>query len=293
MNKPLVIGHRGACGYRPENTVESFQLAISQGADGIEFDVVTTSDEALIIRHENSLAGTTNVAKKAQFSSLRRQGLRDGGSISDWFSEDFTLAEIQSLRAVERVPDIRLGSAKFDEQFHIPQLAEVLAGEYLNDKLIVAEIKDGSHLNTLSQPISRLFADELSKADLKGHLVVESFNRDILLVTKAELEARHIAARYFYLLEHGDAQSTEKLAGSFDGLSISLEMLFANPSWVTKVHELGKQIWVYTARAERAENSVEEYYLKIIQTGVDGIFADQPDLLRRVLLDSSGSAYDY
>lgn len=293
MAQPLVIGHRGACGYRPENTIESFELAISQQADGIEFDVVSTSDSELIIRHENALSGTTDVAIREEFEPRKRTGRVDDREVVDWFSEDFSKAEIKTLRAIERLPDYRPGSAVFDGQFAIPSLQEVVQASFLKDRLIVAELKDGTHLKKLGKPIAELFAQSIAESNVTGHLVVESFNRNILEQSKIELENRSISAKYFYLLEQGTADYLEELIGFFDGISISLEMLFADLSWVEKTQQLGKQIWVYTARAEQAEASIEEYYLRIIDSGVDGIFADQPDLLRRVLADSRGSAYDY
>lgn len=293
MAKPLVIGHRGACGYRPENTMESFALAISQHADGIEFDVVSTSDSELMIRHENALSGTTDIATREEFEPRKHTGRVDDREVVDWFSEDFSKAEIKTLRAIERLPNIRPGSAVFDGQFAIPSLQEVIQASFLKDRLIVAELKDGTHLQKLEKPIAELFAESVAASNVAGQLVVESFNRNILEQSKFQLERRSIPAKYFYLLEQGTANNLEELIGFFDGISISLDMLFADLSWVEKTHQLGKQIWVYTARAEQAETSIEEYYLRIIDSDVDGIFADQPDLLRRVLADSRGSAYDY
>lgn len=293
MTGPLVIGHRGACAYRPENTLESFELAINQGADGIEFDVVSTKDEALIIRHENLLSSTTDVTSKLEYLNRRRAGLVDGRAVKDWFSEDFSAAEIASLRAIERVPEYRPGSAKYDGQFQIPELQDVIEADFLADRLIVAELKEGTHLVNLSQPLAKLFANQISASTITGNLVIESFSKSILEQSRTELQARAVPALYFYLLEQGNSDQAKDLVETFDGISISLEMLFSDLTWVEKVHQLGKKIWVYTARAEQAENSIEEYYLKIVDTGVDGIFADQPDLLRRVLADNRGSAYDY
>ncbi|NBW73712.1 MAG: glycerophosphodiester phosphodiesterase, partial [Microbacteriaceae bacterium] len=156
VHRPLIIGHRGACGYRPENTLESFRLAIAQGADGVEFDLVTSADEVLVIRHENALAGTTDISSRPEFQSLRREGIIDSQEVSDWFTEDLSLADLKKLRARERLAELRPGSAKFDGEFDIPELSEVLALEELRDKLIVAEIKDGTHLNNLSAPMAKL-----------------------------------------------------------------------------------------------------------------------------------------
>ena len=293
MHRPLIIGHRGACGYRPENTLESFRLAIAQGSDGVEFDLVTSADEVLVIRHENALAGTTDISSRPEFQSLRREGIIDSQEVSDWFTEDLSLADLKKLRARERLAELRPGSAKFDGEFDIPELAEVIALEELRDKLIVAEIKDGTHLNNLSAPMAKLFADTVSAQPIIGKLLIESFSYDLLAEARDEFSRRNIPAQYFFLLEEGVPEKAEEYLASFDGVSISLEMLFDRVDWVDRVHHLGKKIFTYTAAVEKAETSIEEYYLRIIATGVDGIFTDQPDLLGRVLEDSSGSNYDY
>ena len=109
--KPKVFGHRGACAYRPENTLEAFKLAYYQGVFAIECDIVPTKDHVLVLRHENALSGTTDVASRPEFEHLKRAGYLDGFSVQDWFTEDFTLAEIKQLRATERLPEWRPGSA--------------------------------------------------------------------------------------------------------------------------------------------------------------------------------------
>ena len=288
MKKPLVIAHRGASGYRPENTLEAFQLGLAQGADGIEFDLVTTKDEELIIRHENALSGTTDVATQSVFSARKRIGLVDDAQRFDWYSEDFELAEIKALRAKERLPESRSGSAKFDGQFEIPTLNELLAQDFLRDKVVVCEIKEGSHLAKLSPSIEELLAQKIELSKPISNLIIESFSLEILLSCRGTLEAKGIQAKYFYLLEHDKSEEITKHLGQLDGISISLDMLFGEFDWVGFAHKNGKQIWAYTARAEEADTSIEAYYEKIIQTGVDGIFADQPDLLRRVLEDRAG-----
>jgi len=293
MGFPLVIAHRGASGYRPENTIAAFEFGLDQGADGIEFDLVTTSDNRLIIRHENALAGTTNISRLQQFWNYKRFGEVEEQKVEDWFTEDLKLVQIKELKAIERLADQRPGSAKFDEQFEIPTFLEVLNNQKLRNKMLVAEIKTGTHLNNLANPVWELMIHDLAAVEPIEDLVIESFDREILESTSSALNARGISAKYFYLLEHGEPEDYLDEISRFDGVSISIEMLSKNKSWVEKVHTLGKQIWVYTARAESATTSIEEYYLGIVETGVDGIFADQPDLLRRVLADSSGSAYDY
>lgn len=120
---PIVIGHRGASGYRPEHTLESYLLAIQQGADFIEPDVVSTKDGVLIARHENEISGTTNVADHPEFADRMTTKIIDGNSFTGWFTEDFTLDEIKTLRARERLP---FRDHSFDDQFEIPTLQEVI-----------------------------------------------------------------------------------------------------------------------------------------------------------------------
>jgi glycerophosphoryl diester phosphodiesterase len=285
---PLVIAHRGASGYRPENTLAAFELGINQGADGIEFDVVNTKDSKLIIRHENLLSQTTNIRDLEAFAGLERAGNLGEELHSDWYSEDLTLEEIKSLRAIERVPDLRPGSSKFDGQFEIPTLTEVLDCEFLNNKITVIEIKSGSHLSALNESIGTLTAQAILSSSAKSHnihLYVESFDQDLLLETKEELLKANIEAKYFLALDSTKIADVDllSLAKEFDGLSIATHMLLSQERWVESCHALGLQVWVYTARAENATTTIEAYYEELIQTGVDAIFADQPDLLRRVL----------
>ncbi len=123
---PIVIGHRGASGYRPEHTLASYELAIALGADYIEPDLVSTKDGVLIARHENEISGTTDVADRPEFASRKTTKEIDGVKVTGWFTEDFTLEEIKTLRAKERIPKIRPESAKFDGQFEVPTLQEVI-----------------------------------------------------------------------------------------------------------------------------------------------------------------------
>ena len=124
---PIVIGHRGASGYRPEHTLASYQLAIDLGADFIEPDLVSTRDGHLVARHENDITGTTDVSAHPEFAARRTTKVIDGLTITGWFTEDFTLAEIKTLRARERLPAVRPQNAAFDGQFEIPTLEEVIA----------------------------------------------------------------------------------------------------------------------------------------------------------------------
>src|SRR6187399_2668366 len=115
--RPIVIGHRGACGYMPEHTLASYFLAAQQGADYLEPDLVMTRDGALVARHENEIGGTTDVARRAEFAGRKTTKTIDGVSVEGWFTEDFTLAELKTLRARERIPELRPENTRFDGQF--------------------------------------------------------------------------------------------------------------------------------------------------------------------------------
>src|SRR3954454_19062637 len=118
--RPIVIGHRGAPAYRPEHTLASYRLAIQMGADYIEPDLVSTKDGQLVARHENDITQTTDVASHPEFASRKTTKVIDGVSHTGWFTEDFTLAELRTLRAVERLPDVRPANTAFNGQFQIP-----------------------------------------------------------------------------------------------------------------------------------------------------------------------------
>jgi glycerophosphoryl diester phosphodiesterase len=123
---PLVIGHRGASGYRPEHTLAAYRLAIDMGADYIEPDVVATRDHVLVDRHENEIGGTTDVADRPEFAGRRTTKTIDGVEVTGWFTEDFTLAELRTLRARERLPDLRPANTAFDGLYQVPTLQEVI-----------------------------------------------------------------------------------------------------------------------------------------------------------------------
>jgi glycerophosphoryl diester phosphodiesterase len=123
---PIVIAHRGASGYLPEHTLAAYSVAILQGADFVEPDLVMTRDGHLVARHDNQLDLTTDVASHPEFADRKTTKVVDGDSITGWFSEDFTLAELATLRAVERIPGIRPGNTRFDRQFEIPTLQQII-----------------------------------------------------------------------------------------------------------------------------------------------------------------------
>jgi glycerophosphoryl diester phosphodiesterase len=122
--RPLLIAHRGASGERPEHTLEAYRLAVEQGADFVEPDLVATKDGVLVCRHENEISGTTDVASRPEFAARRATKTIDGASVTGWFTEDFTLAELRTLRARERLPALR--GTSFDGRFAVPTFEEVL-----------------------------------------------------------------------------------------------------------------------------------------------------------------------
>lgn len=125
-DQPIIIAHRGASGERPEHTIASYTLAIEQGADYIEPDLVLTKDGVLVARHENEISETTDVASRPEFADRKASKMIDGQKFTGWFTEDFTLAELKTLRAKERLPQLRKANTAFDGQFDIPTFAEIL-----------------------------------------------------------------------------------------------------------------------------------------------------------------------
>jgi glycerophosphoryl diester phosphodiesterase len=124
--RPFVIAHRGASGYVPEHTLAGYFIAIQQGADYVEPDLVITRDGALVVRHENEIGGTTDVAAHPEFAARKTTKVVDGETLSGWFTEDFTLAELRTLRARERLPQLRVANTRYDGAFGIPTFEDVL-----------------------------------------------------------------------------------------------------------------------------------------------------------------------
>jgi glycerophosphoryl diester phosphodiesterase len=125
--QPILIAHRGASGDRPEHTIEAYALAIEQGADFIEPDLVLTKDGMLVARHENEISGTTDVATRPEFAARKAKKVIDGETFEGWFTEDFTLAELRTLRARERLPQLRPDNSAYDGRFLIPTFDEIIA----------------------------------------------------------------------------------------------------------------------------------------------------------------------
>ncbi|MFZ6748892.1 glycerophosphodiester phosphodiesterase [Undibacterium sp. Ren11W] len=170
----VVIGHRGASALRPEHTIASYTKAIEIGADVIEPDLVSTKDGVLVARHENEISGTTNVADKPEFSARKQTKKIDNVSVTGWFTEDFTLAELKTLRAKERIPANRPENAKFDGQFEIPTLQEVIdlakakSTETGRTIGIYPETKHPSYFKSINLPLEKRLIDILHANGYRG-----------------------------------------------------------------------------------------------------------------------------
>ncbi len=201
--RTLVIGHRGASGYRPEHTRASYELALALGADAVEPDIVATKDGVLVLRHENEISGTTDVASRPEFAARRTTKRIDGVSLTGWFTEDFTWSELSTLRAVERLPQLRQSSSSFDGMqpiLRFRELLDLLDGERERsgrEIALVAEVKHPTYFASIGLPLEPLIAEELLRWNRPDQLIVECFEQGVL----TELRQRGVAGRYVYLLE--------------------------------------------------------------------------------------------
>ena len=194
----LVIGHRGACALRPEHTLASYQQAIDDGADCIEPDLVSTADGHLVARHENEIGGTTDVARHPEFATRRRTQTIDGQTLTGWFTEDFTLAELKTLRAIERIPQHRPANRAYDGLFEVPTLEDILqlaatASARTGRRIAVyPETKHPSHFQALGlalEPplLAALAAHGLTEAD--SPVYIQSFEVANLLAMRPHTRA--------------------------------------------------------------------------------------------------------
>jgi glycerophosphoryl diester phosphodiesterase len=277
-----VFGHRGASGYRPENTLEAFKLAFDMGADAIECDLIPTKDGELIIRHDNYLSTTTDVASRPEFAHLQRVGTVGWQETRpDWFCEDFTLAELKQLRATERLPEERPGSAKFDGEFELATLDELLASDFISGKHLILEVKHGAYFAAQGFPVSAILARKLRESNWRDRgvsLTLESF--DFKVLEQMQRVCGDVGDYVFLVDTWGDPKFDET-AKIFDGISFNY-VLVLDSDWVEQSKARGLKVFIWTAKAEEAEASIEEYYSKFVLSGADGVFADQPDLLLEV-----------
>lgn len=179
-----VFAHRGASGYRPEHTLAAYALAIRMGADYIEPDLVSTKDGVLVARHENEISGTTDVADHPEFAQRKTTKTIDGKPISGWFTEDFTLQELKTLRAKERLPAVRPGNTRYDGRYDIPTFDEVLALATSESRKrgrtigVAPETKHPTYFQSIGLPLEKPLLRSLTRAGLnKKHakVVIQSF----------------------------------------------------------------------------------------------------------------------
>jgi len=285
--RPLVIGHRGAPGYRPEHSRSSYDLAVRSGVDAVEPDVVVTRDGVLVVRHENEISGTTDVAAHPEYADRRTTKTVDGVELTGWFTEDFTWDELAALRCRERLPKVRPASAAFDDSEPLLRLRDVLDlvrdASAAHGRLIgvVLEVKHATYFGALGWDLAGLIAAELRAAgwaDGALPLVVESFESTFL----ADLRRRGIRADYVYLLEaagkpfdlvaeHGAAApdyadaltpaGLDALASRVEGISVDKRLILAPdalgrpkgpPAFIADAHARGLRVFTWTARPENA-----------------------------------------
>ncbi|WP_043716395.1 glycerophosphodiester phosphodiesterase [Kutzneria sp. 744] len=181
---PTVIGHRGASGYRPEHTLASYELAARMGADYVEPDLVSTKDGVLVARHEPEIGGTTDVAQHPEFASRKTTKMLDGVPLTGWFTTDFTLAELKTLRAVERLPQVRQRNTVYDGRYQIPTFQEVidlvkrLDKELHRDIGIYPETKHPTFFKAEGLPTDQKLVDALNRNGLNrpgAKVYVQSF----------------------------------------------------------------------------------------------------------------------
>ena len=312
---PLVIGHRGAPGYRPEHTRSSYELAFALGADAVEPDIVITKDGVLVVRHENEISGTTDVAQHPEFAERHTSKRIDGVTLSGWFTEDFTWSELATLRARERLPELRQHSSSFDGSEPMLRLSELLelvdeaADRTARPLRLVAEIKHPTYFASIGMPLAEPVAAALAPWGGQDRLTVECFEQTVL----GEVRARGVSAEFIYLLEATGAApdliardgssamsyasqladaGLDRLAREVDGISPDKSLLLDDPALVMRAHERGLRVFTWTLRPENgflAEphrlggvssdwGDWRTEFESIIRSGVDGIFVDHTDL---------------
>jgi glycerophosphoryl diester phosphodiesterase len=281
--RPLVIAHRGASGYRPEHTLASYELGARMGADYVEPDLVSTQDGVLVARHENEISATTDVAARPEFADRRATKVIDGVSLTGWFTEDFTLAELKTLRAKERIPDVRQRNTIYDGRFEVPTLQQVidltqrLSRELDRDIGIYPETKHPSYFGSIGLPLEPPLVRVLRRNGLdrrRSKVFVQSFETGNLKALDRELDVPLVqlfgakAARPFDFVASGDARTyadlaapagLREVAGYADGVGPSKDYIVPRDasgaslpptSFVSDAHRAGLLVHPYTFRNE-------------------------------------------
>ena len=295
MPVPLVIAHRGACGYRPELTRGAFLLALEQGAQAIEIDVVASRDGELVVRHDPELSHTTDVAAHPELRDRRRLKVVRGRPRLGWFAEDLTLAELQTLTGRERLPLLRPGSAEHDGSEAVLTLREVidLVAAAKGIRLVI-ELKHAARSGRLGLPLDELLVTTLDRAPRLPDITIESFEHDAL-DRLAEAGVQHpLVALIGHepLIDHLTVRHPERFA-AYDGVSLGANLV--RPGVVAGFREVGLEVWTWTLRPENRFlprryrlpgtpfGRYAEYWQRLLDAGVTGLFADHPDLAHEVL----------
>jgi glycerophosphoryl diester phosphodiesterase len=303
---PLLIAHRGACGYRPELTRSAFLLAIEQGARAVEIDVVASADGTLVVRHDPELSRTTDAAAHPELRDRRRLKVVRGRPRLGWFAEDLSLAELRALSARERLPRLRPASAVHDGVEAVLTLAEVLDLVAAADGVrLIVELKHAARSARLGLPVDELLVDALAAAPRLPPVTVESFEHAAL----DRLAARGVPHRLVALIGHQPFTDHRALAdpAAFAAYSgVSLRTGLVKPDVVAGFRELGLDVWTWTLRPENRFLPLRyrlpkgpfgryaAYWRRLVEAGVTGVFADHPDLALAALgapLDVGAPAY--
>jgi glycerophosphoryl diester phosphodiesterase len=305
--QPVVIGHRGAPAYRPEHTAASYQLAIDLGAELIEPDVVISRDGVLVVRHESELSLSTDVAGRSEFAGRRTTKDVDGGEHTGWFAEDFTLAELRTLRAVERMPELRPLNTAYDGHFGILTLGEVISlarTRSTDDRPIrvLAELKHADWSTQHGLPMAELVADELRRldaTDASGPVMVQSFEPAVLRDVRALLGDD--GPQMIQLVADnatGDRMVTRaglrEISTYAQGIGPSRDRILGDgrpATLVDEAHRAALSVFCWTLRAENAflpehlrvgdaphglGDALAEAR-QLLALGVDGLITDSPD----------------
>jgi glycerophosphoryl diester phosphodiesterase len=299
LSNILVIAHRGASGERPEHTIESYRLAIEEGADYIEPDLVMTRDGVLIARHENEIGGTTDVAQHPEFATRCRTQIIDGETMTGWFTEDFTIAEIKTLRARERLPALRPQNCAFDGQCMVPTFDEIMQLATDADRRrggarkigVYPETKHPAHFAGIGLPLELAVLNALQRHDYAADgspVFIQSFDsrnlRQLRGMTRLPL---------VQLLEH-ELGDLGEIANYADGIGIAKPL--ASAEGVRAAHAVNLKVHVWTFRAENeflpddlkvgdspaAHGDLDAEIQRFLSRGIDGFFVDFPAVGVRV-----------
>jgi glycerophosphoryl diester phosphodiesterase len=295
----VVIAHRGASGERPEHTLESYRVAIEEGADYIEPDLVMTRDGVLIARHENEIGGTTDVAQHPAFAARRRTQVIDGEVFTGWFTEDFTLSEIKTLRARERLGELRPQNRQFDGRFAVPTFDEIMqlvmsANRHPGRNRPVGvypETKHPAHFAAIGLPQELSLLDTLQRyqyAKAGAPVFIQSFDPGNLRQLRSMTQLPLVQ-----LLEH-ELGDLARIAQHADAIGIAKAL--ATPQAVAAAHAANLRVHVWTFRAEneflpqdlqvgtdpKVHGRLEDEIRRYLERGIDGFFVDFPAIGVRV-----------